>query len=119
MNRALRLLERSHDDTKVRDALRRRKHLVTDAITGEPAPHFVYRLSCGHLVAIFTVPLPEGTTYLFCGECEPAWERLIVEQVADAPDTWAPPAAPSCPVCAEAAATGSAVPVDHIHPVEG
>lgn len=118
MERALRLLERSHSDHKVSDALGRRKYLVTDALTGEPVPHFIYRLECGHLVAIYTVPLPSNVRALFCSECSPKRDRLIVELLLDAPDEWIPPedrAEASCEVCLEAAAAGSHVPIDHEH----
>lgn len=117
-DRALRLLERSHDDGKVRDALGRRKHLVTNAVTGEPVEHYVYRLRCGHLEVIFTTPLPAGTEWLYCSQCDPRRDQLIVELVAEAPDEWVPPAERAeaqCTVCLEAAAEGRAVPVSHEH----
>jgi hypothetical protein len=104
MDQALRLLERSHDDGRVRDALGRRKHLVTDAITGLPVAHYVYRLDCGHLITIFLQPLPSGTTYTYCEQCDPeignpdlpapaGRERLIVEQLLQAPEPYTPPPA--------------------------
>jgi hypothetical protein len=67
----LRQLERVHDDTKVRDALGRIKAVAIDPRSGLPTPCYVYRLSCGHLVSVWTVPLPERTTALYCveGDC--------------------------------------------------
>lgn len=116
--RALRLLERSHDDGRISDALGRRKYLVTDAVTGEPVEHYVYRLRCGHLEVIFTTPLPAGTASLYCSQCDPRRDQLIVELLLEAPDEWIPPAEraeASCEVCLEAAAAGTSVPTSHEH----
>lgn len=116
MERAMRLLERSHDDSRIRDALGRRAHLVTDAITGLPVEHYVYRLDCGHLVVIYTTPLPTVQRHIYCSECSPARERFIAELLVEAPDPG--PLARTeigCAVCAEAVRTRSAVPVTHRH----
>lgn len=65
---AARILERSHDDSKVRDALGRIRHVAVDGRSGLPVPCYVYRLECGHLVTIWTNPLPETLTAMYCAE---------------------------------------------------
>ena len=83
MDRALRQLERSHDDRRVRDALGRTKPLVRDAATGHVVGCWHYRLECGHLEAVWTTPLPDTRTVLFCGQDDCRRERRIVEQMSD------------------------------------
>lgn len=81
MDEALRLMERNRDDRAVRRNVGRTDPLVRDAKTGEPTARFVYRQDCGHLVTIWLQPLPEGTRYIYCGECRR--EQLVVEHLTD------------------------------------
>jgi hypothetical protein len=94
LDHALRILERSNDDGRIRDALGHRRKLVVDAVSGEPLPCYVYRLECGHIVPIWSVPLPPETRALYCLKGPPCAQeiggrlvgrdRLIVELLADA-----------------------------------
>lgn len=87
---ALRYLERTHDDSKVRDALGKIRHVAVDGRSGLPVPCYVYRLECGHLVSIWHFPLPENVTSLYCAEgtcaelrSPEAHYRRIVELLAE------------------------------------
>ena len=83
VERAARLLERNHDDGQVRDALGRLAPLVRDAITGEVQPCWHYRLECGRIETVWTTPLPEGKTWLYCPDDGCRRERRIVETLTD------------------------------------
>lgn len=82
LEQAARQLERSHDDNRVRDALGRiTPALARDARTGHVEPCHIYRLECGHLVNIYTTPLPEGTRDLVCAQCVDYPHRRVVEHL--------------------------------------
>lgn len=83
MDRAVRMLERSHDDGAIRDALGRQKELVRDAVTGEVQPAYHYRLECGRIEVVWTTPLPASRTVLYCPEDKCQRERRIVEQLSE------------------------------------
>lgn len=63
-NRLLADLEANHNDGTV--ARKLKKAGAYDLVTGKELPTYVYRLVCGHLVPIITVPLPSTTLSLWC-----------------------------------------------------
>jgi hypothetical protein len=77
LEQALRVLEKSNDDSRIRDGLGRRRHLVVDVQSGEPVPCYVYRLECGHLVSIWRVPLPPTIRVLYCQEGPPCTKTVM------------------------------------------
>lgn len=79
----LALLERSNDDPRIRATLGRPgvAALARDAISGEPVPHYVYRLECGHIIVVWTLPLPEGTADLYCEAHEGGRRCRVVEKL--------------------------------------
>jgi len=82
LDEGLRLLARNHDDKQVRRTLGQQLDpMVRDARSGEPTACYVYRLDCGHLIQVWLQPLPEGTRYTYCADCER--ERFVVEHVTD------------------------------------
>lgn len=80
LDELLRVLEQSNDDRAVEAALRNAAPLVRDAASGKPMPAYYYRLVCGHLIVVWTTPLPTDQTELFCERCQRV--RGVVEQLA-------------------------------------
>lgn len=79
LDEGLRHLSATRDDKEVARKLTHRRELVLDANSLEPVANHVYRVDCGHLISIWLCPLPEGQTFLYCGDCQT--ERRVVEHL--------------------------------------
>lgn len=82
INRLLARLDGVHDDVKLRAALA--NYAAVD-LDGRPIPSFIYRLVCGHLVQLLSIPVeawgPDAPLELYCPRSSCRATRDIVERL--------------------------------------